>query len=674
MQQIRICVALLMVCASAIGAASTDSCYASFSGRELRIGNAHIERRWRLNQGRLYATSFRDLSDGTEWLAGMSDQPAPSIPSATDAGAPAPAFSSRKECSNPVESESLVAELAFSGGTPVLYRFRIFPNTAGVSIQVVRGGGTRIASTGSGEHVSGVETNPTGARKLLPDVLDAFALAPQHLRITQVNLLDQTDIHNELVFEREWLMQNNEKIRVPGNLFVVENTLTRAGLIFLKQAPLPHARAIQSETDFDVDPDSRRVALLGTAYSGVTLAYAGGRIGRILALQQYQRQLRVYDPRRDTMFLSNTWGDRSRDARINAEFMTREIDAGARLGVDVIQIDDGWQHGRTVNSASGAGAWSGFWAADPNFWVVDIQRFPHGLAPLIARARQSGMQFGLWFAPDSSHDSSNWNRDTAQLLDFWRNQGVRYFKIDGVKSTSPICEERLLGLFQRVLAESKGEVAFDLDVTADIRPGYFGAMHTGPLFVENRYSDWHRYWPHQTLRNLWKLAQYVDPRRLRMEFLNNARNQERYPNDPLAPARYSPAYLFATTMFANPLGWFEMSNLPPAYFAELPPLVKKWKGEREGIFRGTILPIGEVPDGTSWTGFASVAEDRGSAYLLVFRELNQTAQWSVNVPLLKSGLYRASVLAGTGTAEVAEGVVQIRIPQPQNFLWLRLAR
>ena len=44
-------------------------------------------------------------------------------------------------------------------------------------------------------------------------------------------------------------------------------------------------------------------------------------------------------------------GDRSRDARINEAFLLKEIDAGAALGVDVVQIDDGWQKGRTANSA-----------------------------------------------------------------------------------------------------------------------------------------------------------------------------------------------------------------------------------------------------------------------------------------------------------------------------------
>ena len=107
-----------------------------------------------------------------------------------------------------------------------------------------------------------------------------------------------------------------------------------------------------------------------------------------------------------------------------------------------------------------------------------------------------------------------------------------------------------------VLRESAGRIVFDLDVTAQLRPGYFGMIGTGPLFVENRYTDWHKYWPHQTLRNLWQLAWWVDPCRLRMEFLNQSRNTEKYADDPLAPSRYAPDTLFATVFFANPLGWF----------------------------------------------------------------------------------------------------------------------
>ena len=93
-------------------------------------------------------------------------------------------------------------------------------------------------------------------------------------------------------------------------------------------------------------------------------------------------------------------------------------------------------------------------------------------------------------------------------------------------------------LFDKVVTESNGKVVIDMDVTAEKRPGYFGMMSAGPLFVENRYSDYATYWPHLTLRALWALSEVVDPLRLRMAVLNPLRNREKYGDDPLAPAAY----------------------------------------------------------------------------------------------------------------------------------------
>lgn len=75
----------------------------------------------------------------------------------------------------------------------------------------------------------------------------------------------------------------------------------------------------------------------------------------------------------------------------------------------------------------------------------------------------------------------------------------------------------------------------DLDVTAGIRPGYFGAVASDPVFVENRYvrrGDNRRWYPHHTLRELWLLSHAVDPVRLRMEVLNPARLPELYAAEP----------------------------------------------------------------------------------------------------------------------------------------------
>ena len=642
--------AVVLALASPLFAAGEpDSCSASFDGSELVIRNTHIERHWRIANGLLVATSLRDLDAGREWLAAPSAQSRPQAPDSRKL-----VFSKHWATSHPVERPSLVVELMTAEAPPSGYRFRIFPEAAAISVQTVDA--AQAATSGA---------------------LDRLDLASQHLMLTQVELFDQTDTHNELVNERKWLLHPSQKLSLQGNLFTLQDPAAENGLIFLKEAPLPHARPGISVEDFAyegaLEGAHSRIVLPATGgYPVTTLVYSGGRPGITQALQQYQRQIRPYIAGRDGMFVSNTWGDRSRDARINSSFMQQEIEAGARLGIDVIQIDDGWQQGRSKNSARAGGVWNGFWNANPGFWNVNRERFPQGLAPIVASAREKNIGFGLWFAPDSSDDFANWERDAARLLELHRTLGIDYFKIDGVKATSRLSETRLKSLFDRVLKKSEGKVVFDLDVTAEIRPGYFGAMNVGPLFVENRYTDRHSYWPHQTLRNFWQLSQYIDPMRLRIEFLNNARNANLYPDDPLAPSRYSPACLFATTMMANPLGWFEVSGLPPRYFEQLTPLIRTWKQERVNMQSGRIFPIGNAPDGVVWSGFVSISPGSKNSYLLVFRERNSSGDWSAQIPRLPGEKYGLELLAGQGSASYSNGKIEVRIPQQLGFAWFRM--
>lgn len=652
-------------------------CYAEWNDKELTMGNALVERKWTIQQGLLTAVSFRDKLSGTEWLRGAGRQPAPHPGGDLANEERKLTFTKRTGRLKPVEEDSLIVDLTADGAkTSFSYRFQIFPGSAGVTLLFTsdrpaadQGKSDEASSVKADgiEAAAPVQKNPAKAIEALEDLM----LSPLHLRYTQVEMMDQTDLHDELVFEREWLpLQDN--FEVPCNVFHVEDTLTGNGLVFLKLAPLPHARPVKSPWDIRVAGAGRRVIFAGQGYPWTVLAYSGGRAGRIAATQDYQRSLRRYEPTRDGMFLSNTWGDRSRDSRISAEFLMKEVEAGARLGVDVVQVDDGWQKGRTGNSASGKGAWGNFRAADPEFWEPHPERFPKGLKPLVDAARAKGMKFGLWFGPDAENDMAMWERDAEVLLKAFEKEGVEYVKIDAVEMKSPAAEANLNRFYDMVLDKTDGRCVFDADATAGNRTGYLGTVHVGPTFLENRYTDWRTYFPHHTLRNLWTLGAHVHPVRLRMEFLNHARNAEKYAGDPLAPAAYPPDTLFATVMFASPLGWFEVSNLPPSYFETIPPLVAAWKKEREAIFSGHIIPIGAAPDGVAWTGFSSVSKDRRSARLVVFRELNQESTWKTEIPLLKSKNASVTVLGGKGSAEFADGVLTAAIPDTLQYLFLRV--
>jgi len=652
-------------------------CYARWSNSELVVGNSHFERKWRIKGGLLTATSFRNLQTGAEWIREPSTSPAPTTP-VWQEGARGVTIAASSGRSCVTEEASLQILVTAQANTNLVCLFRVFPEASGVETFFDANGNTVSPdfsnhSQSADPVAAGIETGDGKVGDSADDSLENLLLAPRHLRLTQVNLMDQTDIHNELVQENEWMLLNERNLELPGNLFILENPTTGEGLVFVKFAPLPHSRPIKSAFDCQVNARERQVRFAGQGYPFVLLAYSGGSAGCTAVLQDFQRQLRRYQPDRDGLFLSNTWGDRSRDSRVTEQFLLKEIEAGARLGVDVIQIDDGWQNGRTANSANPTnGAWESFWSDNADFWQPNAQRFPHGLIPVAEAVRAHGMKLGLWFGPDSTGGCTNWNRDADRLLELHRNEGVNYFKLDSVKLTSTTALKNFRSLVDRLLTESGGDITLDLDVTAGTRAGYFGVPECGPIFVENRYTDWQNYWPHLTLRNLWKLSHYIDPVRLRMEFLNNTRNSRLYGGDPLAPARYAPDALFATVMFSSPLGWFEVSNLPVDYQKTVTQLVSVWKRERERIFAGHILPIGEVPDGQNWTGFASVSKDTKSGYVLIFREQNPSTEWWLDLKMFSGGGKHITKLAGEGEASVSGGRLHARISEKLQYLWLHV--
>ena len=507
----------------------------------------------------------------------------------------------------------------------------------------------------------------------------AFRL-PNHPRITSFDLMDQTDSHNELLTTREWTSQWNERsFSVATCVLDVQDAETGSGRVFVRLAPLPHARPVKTD-DFRVDSLVRTVEVLSNGYPFVTREYRGGRVGRIRALNAIQREIRPYRAGRDGRILSNNWGGGYSDTRLNEEYALREIEAGAKLGVEVIELDDGWQKGRSANSLlikdrAKDGVWNGYWAFDPNFWDADPVRFSHGLAPLVAAAKAHGMDFGLWFGPDSSNDAANWERDADRLLAYYRDPGIRYFKIDSMKSFSPLALRRQRAMFDKMLAESSSNIVFDLDVTAEIRPGYFGLPDIGTLFVENRYAKHCSWWPHQTLRNLWSLSEVVDPVRLRMEFLDPKQHADRYaerfPGSPLRPELWTGDAVFATVMLSSPLCWMEIQGLQSETVAEMAPLIATWKRERDRLHEGVTFPIGAKPDGFSWTGFVTSAADGRGGYALIFRECAKESSFTFDLSPYLAGS-TVETLSGTGAAASDGTCLRVEIPEKLGYLWLKL--
>ena len=654
--------ALSCIVAFADGEFSGNGCFAKWSDTSLSVGNAAFTRSYVLRDGALRTVSFRAVG-GDEWQTAAAK----------------PGAGERMEVSaaafrwSPVGVEGVRVTVTAAGKTTELDLFPGMPGVISKRSDVVDVKPEHDLARDFDRRNEWIG-NLNAAMKSC----DVLAYRPRHLKLTAMTCVDQTDTRDNLLDVSERLLMDYDWIySVAATTLDCRDMVTGDGLVYVRIAPMPLSRPGQPD-DFIVDGTKRRLAPIPNGYPLAELVYRGGEAGRQRTVVAFQRALRPYRPGRDGILLSNTWGAGNGDSRICQDFLLREIEAGAKMGVDVIQIDDGWQHGRTANSRKQANAgkkkvWNGYWAADPDFWTEDRERFPDGLDLLVKKAAEKGMRFGLWFGPDSSDEAANWQKDADCLLDYHSRLGIDYFKMDSMKLYSPLALRRNRQMFDRMLEKSDGKMVFDLDCTAEIRPGFFGLIDIGPLFVENRYTVKTVYWPHHTLKNLWDLSHVIDPVRLRLEFNNPDTNHKVYGDSPLSHAKYRPDALFATVMAASPLAWMELSDVSEKSIAAIAPLVRRWKAERARWHGGVIHPAANRPDGVAWTGFVSEAADGQGGYALLFRELNAKADYALDLePVFGTRIAAAEVIGGRGTAQVRGGQLAVTVPEKLDFVWVKL--
>lgn len=652
--------------------AAPAGCFAHCDGGIVTIGNRRLVRRWKLTEQGLVPLSL--ALDGAEFLAGAPAE-GPGMEPAGWRTFPAPLTRTGAPALH------AVLEYALPGIGRIVRHFAVAADTPAVTVERLSSAPESVPASGSGTSAgpTGLEVDPgngSGCTVEREAACESFRADTPHLRLREYRFADQTDCHDNLLTLIETRLAVNEPLRLRGVLFGVENVLTRSGVLLLKLAPLPERRPLPDEVDFEWDTE--RFFLHGDRYPWAVIGYSGGIEGTTRELQRYQRDLRRFRSGCDGVALSNTWGDRNRDQALNENFMLGEIAIAAELGIDVCQIDDGWQAGVTVNSSraaeAGGGVWEGYHSANPGFWQVHPERFPHGLDPLVRRGRELGVGLGLWFSPDSSDDFANIDKDLETVCRFEREFGVDWIKIDGVKSRTRRGEANLRRFFEQAMERTGGRLVFDLDVTAEIRPGYFGMPEFGTLFVENRYSDWHRWWPSATFRNLWQLSRAIPPVRLRFECLNPERNREKYRNDPLAPCLYPMDWIFFSVMAASPLIWCELGSLSERCRNDLKRIIPLWRKYREELYSGVTLPVGPCPDGTTTSGFLAVPPDGSFCHLLLLRDLDPESEHEFRLPFSPAD-GRCEFLAGTGGWEAAGGTrVRCSLPGERSYLWLRFSR
>lgn len=121
----------------------------------------------------------------------------------------------------------------------------------------------------------------------------------------------------------------------------------------------------------------------------------GGFGGASRMFHRYQREriLPGAPAQRLRPVLYNSW--EATNFAVDEAGQVALAEKAAGIGVERFVVDDGWFGARNGDKA-GLGD-----------WVVNRQKFPNGLAPLIRRVKDLGMEFGLWVEPEMVNADSD---------------------------------------------------------------------------------------------------------------------------------------------------------------------------------------------------------------------------------------------------------------------------
>lgn len=660
---------------------ASPSWYARMSGDTLSIGNSLIDRTFLWNGGHLKTISLTEKATGKVNVSAVV-RPDLVLMHGAETGSAA-LFGSEVIPQNEIHPSYLKVSVSYTLGSLNIRReFRIYEDTPAIASDIwLNGTLERVVSDNATNHADRKNIESTADMKSKPvtTMLDQLHFAGKHWHAKAVEFWDVTDWNNNLLDERDVISYRKNNYR--GNLLFVRDGADGNGFYFLKEAPCSSVQLSYKGADFIADFGHFMVTGIGLsekdvnpdewtkAYSCVTGVFGKGELAALTSLRKYQKNVRRYVPERDEMVMMNTWGDRSQDSKVNEKFCIEELQKASRLGISHFQIDDGWQFGKSPNSAVAKGSFKNIWD-NPDYWTPDPQKYPRGLHPVVEKGKELGIEIGLWYNPSIQNDFEDWEKDVEAIVGLYRKYGIKMFKIDGLGIPSKKAEKNLRKLFDKVLELTDNAVMFNLDATAGRRGGYHMFNEYGNIFLENRYTDWRNYYPYWTLRNLWTLAKYVPAEKIQVEFLNKWRNEAKYPDDCFAPGKYSFEYIFAISMAGQPLAWMEASNLPAEAF-DIKPVVDTYRSVSADFHRGVILPVGEEPSGRSWTGFQSISSDR-NGYMIIYREATDRAVEFVRTWLPEGSKVKFVRVLGHGRSFTAKvdrnGEVRFALPDENDYV------
>ena len=384
-----------------------------------------------------------------------------------------------------------------------------------------------------------------------------------------------------------------------------------------------------------------------------TIIWTEGNDGMQLALKQFDRARYPAFLKRDMFILSNTWGPADPDgARFTEEeYLMKEIPALANLGIEVMQIDDGWQKGGRYNEAHGF-----------------TPKYKHGWKDIKAEADKYNLRFGLWITAKYS--------TTEELKQNIDELGFISWKVDFDQLTNRGDYEARIAKYREVMKYAWMKTQFTLcPEYDDPRYGWYYCKEYGSIYFQNIQESLPAHLtmvPYQVLRQHWLMTKYFNSNKLQVLLQNPKRTNPERSDAP----QHSHSYCFAMGMPFVPCFFQSAQYLDPQGQEEMKNFIALYKKHREAIFNCYTFPIGDKPDNQSWSGFQLINEDdKTKNYLLLFRELHNTqSQKSIPLKMLAGKTIKLTNIE-TGkswTQKVpADGNVNFTMKDPGSYLFIQ---
>jgi alpha-galactosidase len=164
--------------------------------------------------------------------------------------------------------------------------------------------------------------------------------------------------------------------------------------LVIEDTPMHQVRVTGGYNDFDFSYPLKPGEHLETPayYGGFSSAGFGGA-SRCLHHLELNEILPDHANPHVRPVLYNSW--EATEFNVNEAGQKALAEKAAKIGVERFVMDDGW-FGERNNDHAGLGD-----------WVVNRQKFPNGLQPLIKYVNGLGMDFGLWFEPEMVNPNSD---------------------------------------------------------------------------------------------------------------------------------------------------------------------------------------------------------------------------------------------------------------------------